>query len=58
MKKIYLILLVFAAFATIAATDVSAQDYQGTQDCAMCHSKVIGNFPGYAKFSETLHTKI
>lgn len=58
MKKIYLIVLVFAALATIAAMDVDAQDYQGTESCAMCHSRPLGSYPGYTKFTETLHTKI
>lgn len=58
MKKFYLVFILAIGLITMGAFIVFDFDYQGTENCAMCHTGTIGSFPGYAKFSETLHTKI
>jgi hypothetical protein len=53
-----LLILAIAGIATMGALIIGSGDYQGTESCADCHSKELGNFPGYDKFAQTLHTTI
>lgn len=53
-----LIFLAVAGLATMGALIIGSGDYQGSESCADCHDGALGSFPGYAKFTQTLHTDI
>lgn len=37
---------------------VLAQNYQGVQNCQMCHSGALRNYPGFTNWQATLHAQI
>lgn len=52
MKKMILIAILFISAMTFA------QNYQGVQNCQMCHSVPLRDFPGLPAWQSTLHAKI
>ncbi|NUN07926.1 MAG: T9SS type A sorting domain-containing protein [Ignavibacteriaceae bacterium] len=45
-------------FFTLLTSLVLAQNYQGVQNCQMCHSGALRTYPGFTNWQATLHSKI
>ncbi len=48
------LLFIFAVVSSLAFS----QNYQGVENCMMCHSSALRTFPGFASWESTLHSKI